>query len=380
MAGRRSSNRWLPLLGLVGVLAMFIAIFVYQNVGKQNELVLGAALPLTGQYAQYGIVPRNAIDLAIEERTAGGYPYKVTIQYEDTQLRPELALTAVRKLIDVHHVPLIFGAAGSNETAVIGPVAQKDHVVLISPASTAASLSHIGDYFFRTIPSDTYEGEYMARFVYGRGVTRIGIFAVNDTGTKSLADAFRAEFVRLGGKVASYVLAPKDASDLRTQITALRSASPQAIYLVGYATETGVFLKQQAELSLGLPLYSAHPAEASEVRTIAGQAADGLIFSTPGASGDANIRARFVDAYRKRYGQDPGEFAAEAYDAAMLALDAIQRVGPSAPAIRDYLHAVHGYDGVSGKITFSKTGDVEKPVQLMIIRNGRSETFPVGMH
>src|SRR5271157_1186360 len=250
---RRSNRPVLLTLGILLVVA--VAVLLLQQSTGRNQVLLGAVLPLTGQYAQYGTVPRNAIDLAIDQRKAAGFPYTVTVQYEDTQLRPNLALTAIRKLIDVHHVPVVIGAAGSNETEVIGPIAQENHVVLISPSSTAASLSAIGNFFFRTIPTDTYEGTYMARFLHDRKVGRIAIFAVNDTGTKSLADSFREEFLRLGGTVAVYVLAPNDAHDLRTQITALRSASPQAVFLVGYAIETGVFLRQADELGLRLPLY-----------------------------------------------------------------------------------------------------------------------------
>ncbi len=363
-------------LGAVLIASLGIALFYHQT--KQNQLLLGAALPLTGQYAQYGTVPRKAIELAIQQRREAGYPYNVTVQYEDTQLRPNLALTAIRKLVDVHHVPVVFGAAGSNETEVIGPIAQKNQVVLISPSSTASSLSKIGDYFFRTIPTDTYEGAFMARFVNSRGVNRIAIFAVNDTGTKSLADSFQAEFLRLGGNVVEYVLAPKDANDLRTQVTALRAASPQAVYAVGYASETGMFLRQARELGLGLPLYSAHPAEAPDVRSIAGAAAEGLVFSTPANARDSESGKRFAAAYQARYKEEPGEFAAEAFDAAMLVLNAIQSVGPSAPAIRDFLHKVRDYEGASGRITFSSTGDVEKPIRVMTIRNG--EVVPSDGH
>jgi len=370
---RRSNRPVLLTLGILLVVA--VAVLLLQQSTRRNQILLGAVLPLTGQYAQYGTVPRNAIDLAIEQRKAAGFPYSVTVQYEDTQLRPTLALTAIRKLIDVHHVPVVIGAAGSNETEVIGPIAQENHVVLISPSSTAASLSAIGNFFFRTIPTDTYEGTYMARFLHDRKVGRIAIFAVNDTGTKSLADSFREEFLRLGGTVAVYVLAPKDANDLRTQITALRSASPQAVFLVGYAIETGVFLRQADELGLRLPLYSAHPAEAPEVRTIAGPAADGLIFSTPARTGTSEAASQFERAYRARYGQEPGEFAPESYDATMLVLDAIREVGPSATAIRDYLHAIKNYNGASGLITFSPNGDVEKPISVMIIRNGQVVPF-----
>ena len=361
-----------PILFLtVGALLLTAAVVA----GKPDKILLGAALPLTGQYAQYGLIPRNAIELAIEQRQAASFPYNVVVQYEDTQLRPNLALTAIRKLINVDRVPVVFGAAGSNETAVIGPIAQQNKVVLISPSSTASSLSKIGNFFFRTIPTDSHEGAYMARFVYERGVNSLTIFAVNDTGTKSLADAFQKEFIRLGGTIQTYVLAPKDANDLRTQITAIRSTSAQAVFVVGYASETGIFLRQAKELGLSLPLYSAHPAEAPEVRQIAGAAAEGLIFSTPAHTEASKVRQRFVEAYRARYGEEPGEFAPEAYDAAMLILDAIQQVGPSAVSIRDYLHQVRNYEGASGRITFSPTGDVEKPISVMVIHNGQVVPF-----
>ena len=368
-------SRRFVLLGIAGLLLALVGVLIFQRIRERDIILLGAALPLTGQNSQYGTVPRQAIELALEQRRKTGYPYDVAVQYEDTQLKPSLALTAVRKLIDVHHVPVIFGTAGSNETEVAGPIAQQNGVVLISPSSTASGLSSIGDYFFRTIPTDTYEATFMARFVYGRGVIRIAILAVNDTGTKSLADSFQAEFTRLGGSVAKFILVSKDSNDLRTQITSLRSVSPQAAFVVGYASETGVFLRQASELGLGLPVYSAHPAEAPEVRAIAREAAEGLVFSTPANARDSEAGRRFFDAYQARYGQDPGEFAAEAYDSAMLVLDAIAAVGPTAAAIRDYLHRVRGYQGASGEITFSLTGDVEKPFRVMIIRDGQVKPF-----
>jgi branched-chain amino acid transport system substrate-binding protein len=368
-----SKRAALKILGAALTIATLVAI--PQFALAQTEVLLGAALPLTGPYAQYGIIPQNAINLAVAQRMSAGFPYRVSLQFEDTQLKPELALTAIRKLINVDKVPVVFGAAGSNETQVVGPIAQQNGVVLISPSSTAASLSHIGDYFFRTIPSDAYEGAFMARFVFGQDVKSIGIFAVNDTGTKSLADSFRDEFVRLGGAVTTYVLAPKDSNDLRTQITSLRSVSPQAVFAVGYANETGVFLRQASQLGLKAQIYSAHPAESPEVVKIAGPAAEGLIFSAPMHGQDSDVGKRFVSDYRKRYGNDPGEFGAEAYDAAMLVLDALQKVGPNAAAIRDLLHQVKDYEGASGQITFTASGDVQKPISVMTIRDAKVVTL-----
>lgn len=365
------------LVGVVGVLVLLLLVLfgILQGRGGSGEVLLGAALPLTGPGAQYGLLPQQAVDLAIEQRSRAGFPYEVRVIYEDTQLKPNLGLTAIRKLIDVHRVPVVFGAAGSNVTEVIGPVAQESGVVLISPSSTAASLSNIGDYFFRTIPTDAYEGTFMGRFVYEQGVRKVGLFAVNDTGTKSLVDNFRGEFEKLGGKTVQYVLAPKDATDLRTQITSLRAASPEAVFLVGYANETGVFLKQAGDLQLEVPLYSAHPAEAPEVRTIAGAAADGIIFSTPAQAGQSLAARAFAQAFRERYGDEPGEFAPEAFDAAMLVLDAIEEMGPEAAKIREHLQGVRDYQGASGTITFSPTGDVEKPIQIMMIRDGELVPF-----
>ncbi|CAN0491411.1 unnamed protein product, partial [Phaeothamnion confervicola] len=137
----------------------------------------------------------------------------------------------------------------------------------------------------------------------------------------------------------------------------------------------GVFLRQQHELSLRLPLYSAHPAEAPEALQIAGPAANGLIFSTPAHTADTEARRHFAEAYQTRYGEPPGEFAPEAYDAAMLVIAAIRAAGTEPAAIRDWLHRVQGYQGASGEITFSASGDVEKPITLMTITNGQFEPF-----
>src|SRR5437899_2215469 len=101
-----TAARWkrIVLLALVALLVVVGAVLLSHRSSGRNQILLGAALPLTGSYAQYGTVPRNAIELALEQRKKAGFPYSVTIQYEDTELRPNLALTAVRKLIDIHHV------------------------------------------------------------------------------------------------------------------------------------------------------------------------------------------------------------------------------------------------------------------------------------
>lgn len=366
----KSTKKW-TLVAVIGLAAAgLIAFFALKGV-RTDEIVIGTVLPLTGEYAQYGTGPRKAIDLAVEQRLKAGYPKKIRVVHQDDQMKPAQGRTAITQLISLHKPPVIIGAAGSNVTEVIGPIAQDHRVVLISPASTAAKLSEIGDFFFRTIPADTYEGAFMARFVHKKGVRKVALFAVNDAGTKSLMESFKKEFESIGGKVSETVLAPRNVNDLRTQITSLRASEPEAVFLVGYAQETGVFLKQAAELKFKVPMYSAHPAEAPEVRQIAGPAADGIIFSTSAAPGQTEASRKFIAAYKERYGEEPGEFAAEAYDATMLALDAIAEVGPDAAKVRDYLHRVKDYQGASGKITFLPTGDVEKPMRIMTISAGK---------
>jgi branched-chain amino acid transport system substrate-binding protein len=182
---------------------------------------------------------------------------------------------------------------------------------------------------FRTIAPDTYEGEAMAKFAQDKGYQRVGVIFVDNAGTRGPAEVFRRSFE--GGKrqVVAFEVVPQGSTDTRLQVSKVLGQRPDAVYLLGYALELGSMLKQVREQASTIPILSFQVMEEPKVREIAGAAAEGVIFTSPTiysafATGEAKS---FIEKYRAKWREDPGIFAANAYDAVQVMAEAIDKGG-----------------------------------------------------
>lgn len=347
---------------------------------KEKEIKIGAALPLTGEGALYGQTAMKAIELAVQEvNSKGGIKgKKLRVIYEDTQLKPNVAVNAVTKLITLDKVPSIIGPMTSNEFLPTIPIAQKNKVVLISPSATSHEISKSGDYKFRTIVSDIYDGTVMARFAYNdMGFRNAAVFYVDESGTKGTCVAFMEEFKRLGGKVLIEEKGTQEGTDFRTQISKLKEAKPDAIYFTGYAKETVIFLRQTRELGITQQLMTYQLIDDPDVLRRAGETAEDVVFTTPKLTPEIGGQAvkDFFEKFRLTYGEDPQNFAPNAYDAVMLIANAMKKYGFSPEDVKKGLYEVKEYQGASGKITIDANGDVIQPILVMVIKDGKAVPY-----
>ncbi|MBK7551229.1 MAG: ABC transporter substrate-binding protein [Syntrophaceae bacterium] len=141
------------LSALVAVIAAF-SFAAAPSAQAADTIKIGAAFALSGSIAVYGEGFKKCIDLAVEEINAKGgiKGKKIEIVYEDNKSNPKDCVTAVRKLITVDRVPVIFGPAGSSNFMATAPVAQENKVVLLSAQGAAVGLTRAGDYIFRVFP------------------------------------------------------------------------------------------------------------------------------------------------------------------------------------------------------------------------------------
>lgn len=342
----------------------------------------GVAAPFTGQEGApvYGENIRNAVELAVEEiNAAGGVKgRKLVPRYEDTQLQASAAVSAVQKLASVDHVPVIIGPVASSSTIAASKVAEQAPVVLISPASTSHEISGISPYVFRTIAPDTLEANAMAKYALDKGYKRFGVAFVDNAGTRGPAIVFKANIEKAGGAILAFEVVPQGSTDARTQMTKLVGATPDAVYLLGYALELGSMLKQFREQNTQVPILSFQVMEEPKVREIAGTAAEGVVFTTPTlydtfAKGKART---FIEKYRAKYGSDPGIFSANAYDAVGVLAQTIEKHGFEVEQIRVGLTQVRGFKGASGTFDINSKGDSNQQPRFMIVRNGKLAQLP----
>lgn len=323
-----------------------------------GEIVLGAVFPLTGDVASYGKAAQRGIDLAIEEVNADGgvNSKRIRVIYEDTQGKSAPAISAAQKLISVNNVPLIFGAAASSVSVALGPIANREKVVLISPISSSKELTKEGGpYFFRTCPSDVVQAGMMADWLIEDGRKTAGVIFVNNSWGQGLKDEFVERFQEKGGKVVAIESCKEADRELRTQLSKLKKASPAAIYGITYGREGGAFLRQAKELAIDIPMYGADVWGAPELIETAGNAATGVKIIRPEKFEGPKYDA-FAKKFKEQYAQDPDVYASYAYDMAYIVAVALKKA-TNGEALRNAVSATE-YDGVTGMTRFDENGDV----------------------
>ena len=148
--------------------------------------------------------------MAIEEINAGGgvFGQDVILATADDGTLPEQGQSEARRLIDVEGVHAIIGALSSGVTLPIAEnVASPANIVVISPASTAASITtaNDNDFLFRTPIQDAAQAEVLADLADEQGFNTVCVLYVNTPYGQGLSEAFTKEFEALGGTVANQV-------------------------------------------------------------------------------------------------------------------------------------------------------------------------------
>src|SRR5262245_52300993 len=203
-----------------------------------DVILLGAAGALTGAPATFGLSPRHGVELAINEANAEGgvKGKKLAVRVYDDQSKPEEAANAATRLITQDKVKLIIGEVASTNSIAMAHKAQPAKVPMISPSSTNESVTAIGDYIFRVCFIDPFQGFVMAKFAKENlKLTRAAI--LKDTKSdysQGLASVFERKFTEMGGKIVATESFAQGDTDFRSQLTAIRSAKPEAIYVPAY--------------------------------------------------------------------------------------------------------------------------------------------------
>lgn len=361
-------------MSLLCALLVLIPVAGCRRAAEDQSITVGAILPLTGNGAKYGEAARKGIELAREEinsrnRIRGKM---LNVVYEDSQGDPRRAVDAFRKLTSVDRVPAVIGDLFSSATLAVAPLANESRVVLLSPTSSAPELTGAGPFVFRNVASDVFEGSVMAGFVEENlKFNRVAILYINNAYGLGIEKVFKTSFTERGGHIVAEEAFPEGATDFRSQLTKIRAANPEAVYIVGYR-ELGPLLKQAYEVGFRKQFLSTVMFEDPENLRVAGRAADGVIYSARAydpQSGEPAIQA-FVSAFRQKYGQVPDIFAALSYDATKILALGMERNGFQPDGIRQGLLGIKDFPGVAGLTSFDKNGDVIQPALIKIVQNG----------
>ncbi len=326
------------------------------GIRAEEVLKIGAYLPLTGWAANYGEDAKRGIDLAIEQvNSEGGIKgKKVKVIYEDSGASAKQAVSAVRKLINIDKVPIIIGGLFSHEALAIGPICQSSEVPAIATQASHQDVNKAGDFLFRIAPPMGME-RLMVRYAYEvLGARRYaGLVFSTDMGRTSMKMA-EETFPKLGGVIARIEFFPTGTTDFKTHLLKIKQANPDVIEIKGGIKETAQIIKQMQELEMDLPIVGSNMFQEPKLWELVGEALKGVAYPTFSPSGAAGARHDgYVAANVAKYGFKPKTIASTfTYEAAKLAVYALENGGNSGPGAQKALFSMKDFPGITGDITF----------------------------
>ncbi|WP_413083699.1 ABC transporter substrate-binding protein [Treponema sp.] len=339
---------------------------------ETNEIKIGGIFPLSGAVAVYGVECKNGIDLAIEEiNAAGGINGKnVVLISEDDEGNPDKTVNAYQKLTSKDGAKLIIGSLTSGCTQAITNRAQAQKVVQIAPAATAPAITDAGDYIFRACFIDPFQGRVGGKFSAEtlNAKTAAILYDTGNDYSVGLTENFEAAFTQAGGKIVAKEAYTTNDKDFNAQLTKIKSANPDVVYLPDYYNVVALIAKQLRAQGIEAPIVGADGWDG----ILGNSSAEVLngFYSNHYAtdSTDPAVQA-FVKKFNDKYNKDPNSFAALGYDSVYILKDAIIKAGSDdATAIKEALKTTDG-NYVTGHLTFDeKRNPVKSAVMLEIVK------------
>ncbi len=332
-----------------------------ENTMETKELVIGFMGPLTGDVATYGQGIKKGVELSIDDSGIDS----IKVIAEDTKCDAKEAVTAINKLATIDQVDVVIGEVCSGATLAAAPIAEQNGVVMISASATSPQISN-EEWVFRTVPSDALQGAFGAELAAEMGYNKMAILYTNDDYGLGFNNVLEEEFPPQGGEVVASEAFERGSVDVRTQLTKIKSAEPDVVYVIANSVDSAVaVLKQIEELGIDATIIGSEGLKSKEIIEGAGEAAEKLILTSV-SSGSIEFNEKHV----QKYNEEPGPFAGQGYDAFKAIALAINQGASSGEEIKAMLQQIE-FEGVTGTIGFDASGDLTSGnYEVFVVENG----------
>jgi branched-chain amino acid transport system substrate-binding protein len=309
------------------MLAVTAACALLTSVAHADDLKVGFISTLSGPPAVLGGQARNGFQLAIKDLNGklGGVNTQVFVA--DDELKPDVAVTKVKALIDRDKVDFVVGPIFSNILGAIEKPVTEAGVFLISPnaGSSAFAGKDCNKNFFVTSYQNDQVHEVLGQYAQDSGMKKVIIVVPNYQAGKDAAAGFKHKFT---GDILDEIYVPLGQLDYSAELSRIAAAKPDAVF--GFIPGgMGVnFVKQyrQAGLADKITFLSAFTVDESTLPAQQDAALGMLAGSNWAPNLDTPQNKKFVEEYLKEYNAVPATYAFQAYDAAMLIDSAVKAV------------------------------------------------------
>ncbi|MEJ5203358.1 MAG: ABC transporter substrate-binding protein, partial [Anaerolineales bacterium] len=316
----------------------------------------------------------------------GGKKYQIELFIEDNAGKADQSASAAQKLITQQNVVAIIGPNASRYAIPASEVAESSKVVLISPWSTNpkttidAKTNAPKRYVFRACFIDPFQGRVVAKFALDnlKATKAAVLYDVASEYNKGIAEFFKQTFEENGGTVVAFETYTTGDKDFSAQLTKIKEANPDVVFLPNYYSEVPLQIQQGKRLGITVPFLGSDSWGSNELISLCGADCEGYYFSTHYAPDAATpVAQKFIKDYTDKYGKVPDDVAALTYDAFGLLWMALKNAGQvDREAVRNALAQIPKYEGVTGTMQFKEgSGDPIKSAVILQIKDGKFVWF-----
>jgi len=370
----RTTKRLLAL-----VMVAVLTVMALSGCAGSGKIKIGTIQPISGQVATYGVQTRNAVQMAVDEinKNGGVLGKQIELVVADDEANPEKTVNAFKRQATQDKIIGLVGALTSKCSLSITKEAQDRKIVMISPSSTNDAVTSAGDYIFRACYNDSFQGQVVAKFAFDnlKGTKAAILFDNTNDYSKGLRDNFSKKFQELGGTIVAEEAYATGDADFSAQITKIKGANPEVIFLPDYYSTVSLIAKQIRAAGLTVPMLGADGWD--EIANNAGDEVVGCYYSnhySPDAD-DPEVKA-FVEKYKAAYKDTPNALAALGYDATYILVDAIAKAGSTDPEKIKAAMMETNKKFVTGQISFNELRNPVKSAVMVQIVKGDEPNKP----
>jgi branched-chain amino acid transport system substrate-binding protein len=330
----------------------------------KGTIKIATQSPLSGGQAALGEGIKLGTQLAVEKfkgnlEKAG---FRVELVPYDDQAKPDVGVANAKNIIADKDIMVVIGHLNSGVAIPSSEVYKEDSLPMISPANTNEKVTDRGyPNVNRVCGRDDVQGPVGAEFAAGTLKVKTA-YVLHDKTTygQGVAEAFKKDLEKKGVKIIGFE-GTEEKSNFDPILTPIKAKNPDVIYFGGIYDQAAPFFKQAREKGIKAKFMGPDGMDSSDLTKIAGKAVVGMNYTSAAGPASALPKAKaFVDEYKKKFGKNPEPYAAEAYDAATIAMKAIEQAAKKGKVTReDVAAAVRGekLSGITGDIAFDSKGD-----------------------
>ncbi len=338
---------------------------------------IGLSAPITGNYAEYGENFKYSVTMAAEKINAAGglLGKKVEIVVMDSKGDPKEAALIAQKFVQDSSIAAEIGDFTSTACLAAAPIYERAKMVQLSPTASHPDFAKSGEYMFGIVGTQDAEGPFNVKYIAQEymALKNVAVIYINNDWGHVTKDRFVKAAEKFNLKVTGEQPFMESEKDYAAILNKLRQANPDGLCVAAMYNEASLIARQIRKMGWNVKLLAPSSVFSAKLIELGGEAVEGIVTNTFFALEDKDPAVQgFIAEFEKVAGRKPNLHAACAYDSMMMLADAIKRANSAdRTAIRNALAETKDFSGITGKLTFTKVGDIERKYKVMVVEKGQ---------